>query len=241
LLLVTTVLVGWQGYRLLAGRSSLNVAGLAVQSGIVMVAIAYATQNLAVDGFGIVVACSVLAGWGRLAKTSSASTAPVAAEASPQSVHVAVNGLGTQVGVGGAVLALLTALVALAALSVRSNILFGMRGGLQHGAHGASWTRGRGSARSLSRSLRIDVRWRGLQDGVALLRRITGAHRVAVGFGGTVRPAVVKRQTALPHAVVVDGTVAHLRKWVRSPSWVHASGARGGRRGGQPGGHESGP
>jgi hypothetical protein len=71
LLLVATLLVGWQGYRLLAGRRSLNVAGLAVQSGIVMVAIAFATQNLAVGGFGIVLACSVLAGWGRLAKTSS--------------------------------------------------------------------------------------------------------------------------------------------------------------------------
>jgi sterol desaturase/sphingolipid hydroxylase (fatty acid hydroxylase superfamily) len=126
LLLVATVLVGWQGYRLLAGRRSLNVAGLVVQSGIVMVAIAFATQNLAVGGFGIVLACSVLAGWGRLAKTSSASTAPVAAEASPQSVHVAVNGPGTQVGVSGAVLASLTALVVLAALSVRSNILFGL-------------------------------------------------------------------------------------------------------------------
>ncbi|HEY2198177.1 MAG TPA: sterol desaturase family protein [Mycobacterium sp.] len=126
LLLVATALVGWQGYRLLAGRRSLTVVGLAVQSGIVMVAIAFATQNLAVGGSGIVLACSVLAGWGRLAKTSSASTAPVAPEASPQSVQVAVNGPGTQVGVSGAVLASLTALVVLAALSVRSNILFAL-------------------------------------------------------------------------------------------------------------------
>jgi sterol desaturase/sphingolipid hydroxylase (fatty acid hydroxylase superfamily) len=126
LLLVATLLVGWQGYRLLAGRRSLNVAGLALQSGIVMVAIAFATQNLAVGGFGIVLASSVLAGWGRLAKTSSASTAPVAAEPLPQSVHVAVNGPGTHVGGSGAVLASLTALVVLAAVSVRSNILFGL-------------------------------------------------------------------------------------------------------------------
>ena len=91
-----------------------------------MVAIAFATQNLAVGGFGIVVASSVLAGWGRLAKTGSASTGPVAGEPSPQSVPVAVNGLGTQVGVSGAVLASLTAVVVLAALSVRSNILFGL-------------------------------------------------------------------------------------------------------------------
>ncbi len=126
LLFVATLLVGWQGYRLLAGRRSLKVAGLAVQSGIVMVAIAYATQNLAVGGFGIVLASSVLAGWGRLAKTSSAGTGPVAAEPSPQSVHVAVNEPGTQVGASGAVLASLTALVVLAALSLRSNILFGL-------------------------------------------------------------------------------------------------------------------
>ena len=126
LLLVAALLVGWQGCRLLAGRRSLNVAGLAVQSAIVMVAIAFATQNLAVGGFGIVLASSVLAGWGRLAKTGSASTGPVAAEPSPQSVHVAANGLGTQVGISGAVLASLTALVVLAALSVRSNILFGL-------------------------------------------------------------------------------------------------------------------
>jgi hypothetical protein len=124
--LVATLLVGWQGYRLLAGRRSLNVTGLAVQSGIVMVAIAFATQNLAVGGLGIVLASSVLAGWGRLAKPRSASTGPVAAEPSPQSVHVAVNGPGTQVGVSGAVLASLTAVVVLAALSVRSHILFGL-------------------------------------------------------------------------------------------------------------------
>jgi sterol desaturase/sphingolipid hydroxylase (fatty acid hydroxylase superfamily) len=125
-LLVATLLVGWQGYRLLTGRRTLNVAGLAVQSGIVMVAIAFATQNLAVGGCGIVLASSVLAGWGRLAETSSASTGPVAAEPSPQSVQVAVNGPGTQIGVSGAVLASLTAVVVLAALSVRSNILFGL-------------------------------------------------------------------------------------------------------------------
>jgi sterol desaturase/sphingolipid hydroxylase (fatty acid hydroxylase superfamily) len=126
LLLVATVLVGWQGFRLLAGRRSLNVAGLAVQSGIVMVAIAFATQNLAVGGFGIVVACSVLAGWGRLAKAGSATTGPVDAEPSPQSVYVAMNGPGAQVGASGAVLASLTAVVVLVALSVRSNILFGL-------------------------------------------------------------------------------------------------------------------
>jgi sterol desaturase/sphingolipid hydroxylase (fatty acid hydroxylase superfamily) len=124
--LIATVVVGWQAYRLLAGHRSLNVAGLVVQSGIVMVAIAFATQNLAVGGRGIVVACLVLAGWGRLAKTGSASAGTVAAEPSPQSLHAAVNGPATQVGASGAVLASLTAVVVLAALSVRSNIVFGL-------------------------------------------------------------------------------------------------------------------
>ena len=66
LLLVTMVAVGWQGYRLLARHRSMNVAGLAVQSGVVMVAIAVATQNLAVGGFGIVLGARcwrVGAGW----------------------------------------------------------------------------------------------------------------------------------------------------------------------------------
>ena len=126
LLLAAMVPVGWQGYRLLAGRRSLNVAGLAVQSGIVMVAIAVATQNLAVGGFGIVVGCSVLAGWGRLAKTGSLKTDSVSAEPSPQTVYVAPTGSTAQIGISGAVLAVLTTLVVLAALSVRSGIVFGL-------------------------------------------------------------------------------------------------------------------
>src|ERR1700743_3052586 len=76
LLIAVTLLVGWQGYRLVAGRRSLNVAGLAVQSTIVMVAIAFATQNLAVGGFGIVLACSVLAGWGGVAQASFSGAGP---------------------------------------------------------------------------------------------------------------------------------------------------------------------
>jgi sterol desaturase/sphingolipid hydroxylase (fatty acid hydroxylase superfamily) len=126
LLLVVMLPVGWEGYRLLAGRRSLNVAGLAVQSGIVMVAIAVATHNLAVGGFGIVVGCSVLACWGRLAKTGSLKTDSVSAEPSPQTVYVAPTGSTAQIGISGAVLAVLTTLVVLAALSVRSGIVFGL-------------------------------------------------------------------------------------------------------------------
>jgi sterol desaturase/sphingolipid hydroxylase (fatty acid hydroxylase superfamily) len=125
LLLLAIVPVGRQGYRLLVGHRSLNVAGLAVQSGLVVVAIAVATQNLAAGAIGIVLGCSVLAGWGRLAKTADRSTAP-SLEPLPQTAHVTVTGPASQIGVSGAVLAVLTALVVLAALSVRSNIVFGL-------------------------------------------------------------------------------------------------------------------
>ena len=46
MVLVAMALVGWQGYRLLRGRWSLNVSGLAVQSLILMAAIAVATQHV---------------------------------------------------------------------------------------------------------------------------------------------------------------------------------------------------
>jgi sterol desaturase/sphingolipid hydroxylase (fatty acid hydroxylase superfamily) len=125
LLLATTLLVGWQGYRLLAGRRSLNVAGLAVQSGVVMAAVAVATQNLAAGAIGVVLGCALLAGWGRLA--TAPDRCPAASrEPSPQSVHVAAAGPAAQIGVSGAVLAVLTALLVLAALTVRSNIVFGL-------------------------------------------------------------------------------------------------------------------
>src|SRR6201995_4576449 len=124
LLLLAIVPVGRQGYRLLVGHRSLNVAGLAVQSGLIVVAIAVATQNLAAGAIGIVLGCSVLAGWGRLAKTRAAKTDPVDVVPSSQTVDIAATGSATQIGVGGAVLAMLTALVVVAALSVRSNIVF---------------------------------------------------------------------------------------------------------------------
>jgi sterol desaturase/sphingolipid hydroxylase (fatty acid hydroxylase superfamily) len=126
MLLLAAVPVGWQGCRLLAGRRSLDVAGLAVQSGVVMVAIAVATQNHAAGAIGIVLGCAVLAGWGRLAKTGSAPTDPVGVAPPPQTVEVTAAGPATQFGVSGAVLTVLTALVVLAALSVRSNIVIGL-------------------------------------------------------------------------------------------------------------------
>ena len=64
LVLAAAVIVGWQACRLLRGRRSLNVAGLAVQAAILMTAIAVATQSLAAGMTGIVLSCATLAGWG---------------------------------------------------------------------------------------------------------------------------------------------------------------------------------
>ena len=126
--LVALLMVGWQAFRLLRGRRSLNVSGLAVQSGILMTSIAVATQNLAAGLTGIVLACAVLAGWGRLAKTRRASgifETAVTTEhvAPPQTIEIR---RASQIRASGVVLVVLTALVILAALSVRSQIIFGL-------------------------------------------------------------------------------------------------------------------
>ena len=128
LVLAALLMVGWQACRLLRGRRSLNVSGLAVQSGILMASIAVAVQNLAAGLTGIVLACAVLAGWGRLGKAGRASATfetPVATEndAPPQTID---SRRASQIRVGGVVLAVLTALVVLAALSMRSQIIFGL-------------------------------------------------------------------------------------------------------------------
>ena len=128
LVLAALLMVGWQACRLLRGRRSLNVSGLAVQSGILMASIAVAVQNLAAGLTGIVLACAVLAGWGRLGKAGRAGATfetPVATEndAPPQTID---SRRASQIRVGGVVLAVLTALVVLAALSMRSQIIFGL-------------------------------------------------------------------------------------------------------------------
>jgi sterol desaturase/sphingolipid hydroxylase (fatty acid hydroxylase superfamily) len=126
LVLAAMVLVLWQAVRLLRGRRSLNVSGLAVQAAIVIASIAVATQNLAAGVFGIVLACAVLAGWGRLGKREAVSRTAGRTVAPPQSVRAEATGRASQIGVSGVVLAVLTALVILAALSVRSSIIFGL-------------------------------------------------------------------------------------------------------------------
>ena len=128
LVLAALVMVGWQARRLLRGRRALNVSGLAVQSGILMTSIAVATQHLAAGLTGTVLACAVLAGWGRLVKTrrTGETIEPVVTTenvASPQTIEIR---RASQIRAGSVVLVVLTALVILAALSVRSQIVFGL-------------------------------------------------------------------------------------------------------------------
>ena len=126
--LAALLVIGWQACRLLRGRRSLNVSGLAVQSGILMASIAVAVQNLAAGLTGIVLACAVLAGWGRLGKAGRAgatfeTTVATENDAPPQTIEIR---RASQIRLGGVVLAVLTALVVLAALSMRSQIIFGL-------------------------------------------------------------------------------------------------------------------
>jgi len=78
-------------------------------------------------------ACSALAGWGRLAKADPANRAaaadpPNAVTIGPplESVRIEASGRASQIGTSGALLALLTTLVVLAALSARGGIVFGL-------------------------------------------------------------------------------------------------------------------
>ena len=124
LVLAAAVIVGWQACRLLRGRRSLNVAGLAVQAAILMTAIAVATQSLAAGMTGIVLSCATLAGWGRLVQAGRVPTAPAPSVVPTAEAHAARP--VSKVGVGGVALAVLTVLVVLIALSVRSQIIFGL-------------------------------------------------------------------------------------------------------------------
>ncbi|MGB9304886.1 MAG: hypothetical protein WCB92_14775, partial [Mycobacterium sp.] len=65
-LLAAAGLVGWHAVRLLRGRRTLGVSGLAIQSVLLIAAIALATQRPIAGVTGILVAGGVLAAWGRL-------------------------------------------------------------------------------------------------------------------------------------------------------------------------------
>jgi sterol desaturase/sphingolipid hydroxylase (fatty acid hydroxylase superfamily) len=128
-LLAAAALVGWHAVRLLSGRRVLSVTGLAVQSAILIAAIAVATQRPVVGIAGVIVAGGVLAGWGRLGRQARSAIPPPAA-LSPEADRVrdwrgAANQPGT-VGITGVVLVLLTSALVLGALSVRGGIVVGL-------------------------------------------------------------------------------------------------------------------
>lgn len=119
-LLGAAALVGWHAMRLLQGRRVLGVAGLAVQSILLIGAIALATQRPAAGVAGAVVAAGVLAAWGRLGRPAR-PVQPLTATA-----EVPSGSDGVRLGLGGVVLVLLTSALVLAALSVRGGIVIGM-------------------------------------------------------------------------------------------------------------------
>ncbi|MBI2699604.1 MAG: sterol desaturase family protein [Mycobacterium sp.] len=127
-------MVGWQMCRLLRGYRSLSVAGLAVQSGVLMTSVAVATDNVCAGVAVVTLATGILAGWGWLARTGPgiAGSAPATVRAtgggdqtSPAVDEVAVADR-RRPGVGAALVGVLTFALVLAALSARSGIVFGL-------------------------------------------------------------------------------------------------------------------
>ncbi|MGA7050998.1 MAG: sterol desaturase family protein [Mycobacterium sp.] len=128
-LMTAAVLVGWHAIRLLLGDSKLSVPGLGIQSAILIGAIALATQKPAIGIASVVVAAGVLAGWGRLGRTSHSPTVPAAmspdADLLPGGSGPAgrVAARPEKVGISGVVLVLLTSALVVGALSVRGGIV----------------------------------------------------------------------------------------------------------------------
>jgi sterol desaturase/sphingolipid hydroxylase (fatty acid hydroxylase superfamily) len=151
LVVAAIVVIGYQCFRLLRGRDVLSVPGLVVQSTILMVAITVATQHLVAGVIGIALSSATLALWGRLSAqrdatgwsaspselsdtAENAETTDLAtdradsanAQHGPLAAHVTGPGPASKIGVGGVVLAVLTALLVLGVASTRSSIVFGL-------------------------------------------------------------------------------------------------------------------
>jgi sterol desaturase/sphingolipid hydroxylase (fatty acid hydroxylase superfamily) len=144
LVVAAIAVVGYQCFRLLRGRRVLSVPGLVVQSTMLMVAITLATQHPVAGVIGIALSSATLALWGRLSARHDATgwaagsselpetdlaTGP-AEDATAQpgllAAHVTGPGPASKIGVGGVVLAVLTSLLVLGVVSMRSSILFGL-------------------------------------------------------------------------------------------------------------------
>jgi sterol desaturase/sphingolipid hydroxylase (fatty acid hydroxylase superfamily) len=125
-LTAAAALAGWHAIRLLLGQRKLTVPGLAVQSGVLIGAIALATQRPVIGVAAVMVAAGVLAGSGRLGRPArSAMPTAVSPEAAATLTPdwSAVTSHAAKVSFTGIVLALLTSALVLAALSVRGGIV----------------------------------------------------------------------------------------------------------------------
>jgi sterol desaturase/sphingolipid hydroxylase (fatty acid hydroxylase superfamily) len=122
-LLAAAGLVSWHAVRLLRGRRMPGVSGLAIQSVLLIAAIALATQRPIVGVAGIIVAGGVLAGWGRLQRPAVTIPPP---EAAGPADGPGMAGESRKAGFSGVLLVLLTSALVLAALSVRGGIVVGL-------------------------------------------------------------------------------------------------------------------
>ncbi|WP_083072761.1 sterol desaturase family protein [Mycobacterium heidelbergense] len=117
-LVAAAALVGWHAVALLRLHARrLSVQGLAIQSVVLIAAIALATQRPWAGAAGIVVAAGVLAGWGRLAAPDRSAEPAAASPVTP---------LPEGRRPSGVVVVLLTAALVLGALSVRGGIVVGL-------------------------------------------------------------------------------------------------------------------
>ncbi|MGO9385029.1 MAG: sterol desaturase family protein [Mycobacterium sp.] len=126
-LVAVAALVGWHAIRLLLGQRRLSVPGLAVQSAILISAIAVATQRPTAGAFGVMVAAGVLAAWGRLGRPDRPAEPLAMPPEDPLSPEVrGVAGRPGKPGFSGVMLVVITSALVLCALSVRGGIVVGL-------------------------------------------------------------------------------------------------------------------
>jgi sterol desaturase/sphingolipid hydroxylase (fatty acid hydroxylase superfamily) len=123
-LVAVAALVGWHAIRLLLGRRRLSVPGLAVQSAILIGAIAVATQRPTAGALGVIVAAGVLAAWGRLGRPDRPAEPLAMSPEDPLTPEV--RGVAGRPGFTGVMLVAITSALVLCALSVRGGIVVGL-------------------------------------------------------------------------------------------------------------------
>jgi sterol desaturase/sphingolipid hydroxylase (fatty acid hydroxylase superfamily) len=126
-LVAVAALVGWHAIHLLLGQRRLSVPGLAVQSAILISAIAVATQRPTAGALGVIVAAGVLAAWGRLGRPDRPAEPLAMPPEDPLSPEVrGVAGRPGKPGFSGVMLVVITSALVLCALSVRGGIVVGL-------------------------------------------------------------------------------------------------------------------